>query len=174
MDNVICPKPMRDVYDTSHRAFPLLCSWHTVWICEILTASKPKRTVTPLFICMSTHPQPVRAFRNGIDIANLVYICIIAKFFERKMESFLQKIHIPDNNPHSNFLISCCLNQGSVALVLICQVKTHLISPLTWGMKPHIGGWCSPRCGGKIKVWKYSLKLAKCKEQVYSFHTIKR
>ena len=41
-------------------------------------------------LCMFVPPQPIRAFSNGIDIANLVYICIIAKFFEGKVESFLQ------------------------------------------------------------------------------------
>ena len=51
---------------------------------------------------------------------------------------------------------------------------SYRIHPLTRGMKPHNRGNCSPRCGGKIKVRKHSWKLAKCKEQVYSFHTIKR
>ena len=31
--------------------FPLLCSWLTVWSCEVLTLSKPKRQKTP-FVCL--------------------------------------------------------------------------------------------------------------------------
>lgn len=47
-------KPMRAVYNTPHEAFPLLCSWQLCSNCQILTASKPKRTVTPL--CIYVHP----------------------------------------------------------------------------------------------------------------------
>ena len=35
-------------------AFPLLCSWLIVELCENSTQSKPKRTVTPL--CIYVHP----------------------------------------------------------------------------------------------------------------------
>ena len=39
---------------TSQGAFPLLCSWLTVWTCEILTSSKPKRSVNAL--CIMSRP----------------------------------------------------------------------------------------------------------------------
>ena len=55
---------MRAVYNTPHEAFPLLCSWQLCSNCQILTASKPKRTVTPLciYVCpTSAH----RGFRYG-------------------------------------------------------------------------------------------------------------
>ena len=42
------------IYDTSQGASPLLCSWQTFGSCEVLIASKPKRTVTPL--CIYVHP----------------------------------------------------------------------------------------------------------------------
>ena len=35
---------------------------------------------------------------------------------------------MPDNIPYSNFLFFCCLNQASVALILICQIKLILFS----------------------------------------------
>ena len=55
---------MGAVYNTPHEAFPLLCSWQLCSNCQILTASKPKRTVTPLciYVCpTSAH----RGFRYG-------------------------------------------------------------------------------------------------------------
>ena len=46
-------KPIRAVYNTPHEAFPLLCSWQLCSNCQIITASKPKRTVTPyMYICL--------------------------------------------------------------------------------------------------------------------------
>ena len=35
-------------------------------VCEVLTLSKPKRTVTP-YIYMSAQPLPIEAFGMGID-----------------------------------------------------------------------------------------------------------
>ena len=61
---------MRAVYNTPHEAFPLLCSWQLCSNCQILTASKPKRTVTPYTVYMSAQPLPIGAFGMGIDITN--------------------------------------------------------------------------------------------------------
>ena len=59
-------KPMRAVYNTPHETFPLLCFWQSVWSCEVLMASKPKRTVTPYTVCMYVCPTSAhRGFRYG-------------------------------------------------------------------------------------------------------------
>ena len=56
---------MRAVYNTPYEAFPLLCSWQLCSNCQILTASKPKRTKTPFTICM-----PTQTFANGASGAD--------------------------------------------------------------------------------------------------------
>ena len=35
------------------------------------------------------------------------------------------------------------------------SVLHHLKSPTPWGMKPHIRGFCSPRCGGIFEPMVY-------------------
>ena len=49
-DTRICPGSQ--CRNTTHLlgAFPLLCSWHFVWSCEVHTQSKPKRKGTPLYV----------------------------------------------------------------------------------------------------------------------------
>ena len=48
----------------------LLCSWQTVWICEILESSKPKRTVTPFYVNVRPPPLPA-GLRQGWAIAKV-------------------------------------------------------------------------------------------------------
>ena len=67
-------KPMRAVYNTPHETFPLLCFWQSVWSCEVLMASKPKRTVTPYTVCMSAQPLPIGAFGMGIDVTKIILL----------------------------------------------------------------------------------------------------
>ena len=56
---------MRAVYNTPHEAFFVALFLTCRWICEILIASKPKRTKTPFTICMSAQPLPIGASGNG-------------------------------------------------------------------------------------------------------------
>ena len=46
-----CSKPKRAVYNTPCRAFPLLCSWHSVWSCEVLTRQNQSVQLR-LYLCI--------------------------------------------------------------------------------------------------------------------------
>ena len=43
-------------------------------VCEVLTLSKPKRTVTPYYVYMSAQPLPIEASGIGIDDANITFL----------------------------------------------------------------------------------------------------
>lgn len=63
----ICSKPKRTVYNTPCRASPLLCSWHSVWSCEVLTRQNQS---VQLRLNMYMSPWPpafLWAFGKGID-----------------------------------------------------------------------------------------------------------
>ena len=62
-----CPKPKMAVYNTPCRASPLLCSWHSVWSCEVLTRQNQS---VQLRLNMYMSPWPpafLWAFGKGID-----------------------------------------------------------------------------------------------------------
>ena len=68
------PKPMRAVYNTPHEAFSVALFLTCRWICEILIASKPKRTKTPFTICMSAQPLPIGASGMGIYVTKITLL----------------------------------------------------------------------------------------------------
>ena len=43
-------------------------------VCEVLTLSKPKRTVTPYTVCMSAQPLPIGASGMGIDVTKVTLL----------------------------------------------------------------------------------------------------
>ena len=45
-----------------------------VRVCEVLTLSKPKRTVTPYTVCMSAQPLPIGASGMGIDVTKITLL----------------------------------------------------------------------------------------------------
>ena len=59
------PKLMRVVYNTPHEAFFVALFLTCRWICEILIASKPKRTKTPSTIMYICSTSAHRDFRYG-------------------------------------------------------------------------------------------------------------
>ena len=95
------------IYDTSQGASPLLCSWQTFGSCEVLIASKPKRTVTPL--CIYVHPTfaqlelPVRIwhrksnnyYRNNKTFSKKVSKKVMWGGHNRKKESYLWNMILP-------------------------------------------------------------------------------
>ena len=61
-------------------AFPLLCSWLIVELCENSTQSKPKRTVTPfMYMCLPKHPTH-EGFQQGFDDAKIAKVLVSANF----------------------------------------------------------------------------------------------
>ena len=80
-----CSKPKRAVYNTPCRASPLLCSWHSVWSCEVLTRQNQS---VQLRLNMYMSPRPpalLWAFSKG-------YGCKNSDNFDKsyqKMEIFL-------------------------------------------------------------------------------------
>ena len=75
---------MMAVYNTPHEAFFVALFLTCRWICEILIASKPKRTKTPFTICMSAHPLPIGAFGMGIDVTKITLFTLRTALFGRK------------------------------------------------------------------------------------------
>lgn len=68
------PKPIRAVYNTPHEAFPCFVLDNFCSNCQILTLSKPKRTVTPyMYICLPK-PLPIGAFGMGIDVTKITLL----------------------------------------------------------------------------------------------------
>ena len=43
-------------------------------VCEVLTLSKPKRTVTPYYVYMSAQPLPIGASGMGIDVTKVILL----------------------------------------------------------------------------------------------------
>ena len=66
---------MRAVYNTPHEAFCItLFLTNCVVNCQILTLSKPKRTVTPyMYICLPK-PLPIGASGMGIDVTKITLL----------------------------------------------------------------------------------------------------
>ena len=66
-----------------------------------------------------------------------------------------QSINVPVFISSLTFLclFLCKCNEKYVKTIMYVKIFFHLFflhkfSPMTWGMKPHIRGFCSPRYGG--------------------------
>ena len=83
-----CPKPKRAVYNTPCRASPLLCSWHSVWSCEVLTRQNQSVQLRLyLCICIPTLAQSW-AFSKDYGCKDSDYFWILYQ----KREKFSKKV----------------------------------------------------------------------------------
>ena len=103
-------KPMRAVYNTPHETFPLLCFWQSVWSCEVLMASKPKRTVTPYTVCMSAQPLPIGASGMGIDVTKITLLSwkplfLAGKIWFLRFDLTLLNINMSKNSTFAWFFL---------------------------------------------------------------------
>ena len=62
-----CLKPKRAVYNTPCRASPLLCSWHSVWSCEVLTRQNQSVQLRLNMYMLPWPPAFLWAFSKGYD-----------------------------------------------------------------------------------------------------------
>lgn len=86
--------PMRAVYNTPHRTFFVALFLTCRWICEILIASKPKRTKTPYsYVCLS-QPLPIGAFGMDKDKGKVSTLNWDDTTFHSKISNHLPFLHI--------------------------------------------------------------------------------
>ena len=85
-----CSKPKRAVYNTPCRASPLLCSWHSVWSCEVLTRQNQSVQLR-LNMYMSPWPPALWGLSARVTVAKIV---IISEYCIKKERNFLKMLWV--------------------------------------------------------------------------------
>ena len=78
----IRPKPKRAVYNTPHRASPLLCSWQTVELARFLLRQNQSVSYAFIYVYVSP-PYPIRGLSARITIAKITVYNDNVLYFNR-------------------------------------------------------------------------------------------
>ena len=143
-----CSKPKRAVYNTPCRASPLLCSWHSVWSCEVLTRQNQSVQLR-LYLCICI-PTLAQSWAFSKDYG--AKIVIISEYCIKKEKNFLKMLWVDVWLAVKLWLLPLCLYKnkntwGSLFLVqkakLLKETAYQLRYTCTTAWRHAHNSWCA-------------------------------